>query len=337
MYTEIKPGREWNDTNGNPIHAHGGSILYHEGTYYWYGENKAYTDLEKGIWHYGVNLYSSKDLYNWKYEGIILPPSDDLKNPMHPKRIMDRPHIVYNSMTKQFVMWVKFAGTDENPTDWRKQCMGIAISEDIRKQFRLIKTIRPLGMETGDFDLYISPSDGKGYFITDRVHTEIVIADLTEDYLDVTGYYSSHFPYIGPPFAREAPAFFKRQGAYYMFTSGTTGYEPNPTQIGMTNLIHGPWKNMGNPCLADIENNSFNCQFSSVFKHPFREDLYIAVGDRWCNKMIEFNGKKEAVTKEASYIWLPVSFQDNIPYLQWKESWKVEDFPLTLEKKEWWM
>ena len=54
MYTEIKPGREWNDTNGNPIHAHGGSILYHEGTYYWYGENKAYTDLEKGIWHYIV-------------------------------------------------------------------------------------------------------------------------------------------------------------------------------------------------------------------------------------------------------------------------------------------
>ena len=36
--TEIIPGQVWNDTDGNPINAHGGGILYHEGTYYWYGE-----------------------------------------------------------------------------------------------------------------------------------------------------------------------------------------------------------------------------------------------------------------------------------------------------------
>ena len=37
------PGREWLDTEGKPIHAHGGSVLYHEGVYYWYGENKEKT------------------------------------------------------------------------------------------------------------------------------------------------------------------------------------------------------------------------------------------------------------------------------------------------------
>lgn len=36
----ITPGEVWNDTDGNPINAHGGGILYHEGTYYWYGEYK---------------------------------------------------------------------------------------------------------------------------------------------------------------------------------------------------------------------------------------------------------------------------------------------------------
>ena len=36
----IVPGEVWNDTDGNPINAHGGGILYHEGTYYWYGEYK---------------------------------------------------------------------------------------------------------------------------------------------------------------------------------------------------------------------------------------------------------------------------------------------------------
>ena len=41
------------DTDGNPINAHGGGILYHEGTYYWYGEFKgdstiAWTGLKPG-------------------------------------------------------------------------------------------------------------------------------------------------------------------------------------------------------------------------------------------------------------------------------------------------
>lgn len=34
----IMPGKEWKDTDGNPINAHGGGVLYHDGTYYWYGE-----------------------------------------------------------------------------------------------------------------------------------------------------------------------------------------------------------------------------------------------------------------------------------------------------------
>lgn len=36
------PGRVWLDTDGNPIQAHGGGILYdgRTETYYWYGENK---------------------------------------------------------------------------------------------------------------------------------------------------------------------------------------------------------------------------------------------------------------------------------------------------------
>lgn len=38
VVSEIVSGEIWNDTDGNPINAHGGGILYHEGTYYWYGE-----------------------------------------------------------------------------------------------------------------------------------------------------------------------------------------------------------------------------------------------------------------------------------------------------------
>ena len=36
----IKPGQVWLDTSGNRIQAHGGSVFYMDGIYYWYGENK---------------------------------------------------------------------------------------------------------------------------------------------------------------------------------------------------------------------------------------------------------------------------------------------------------
>lgn len=335
MNNSIKPGQPWYDTEGKLIQTHGGSVLYHEGIYYWYGENKDTLDYEKHIWHNGVRCYSSADMYNWKDEGIILPVSDDEKDPMHPTRIMDRPHIIYNERTGQFVMWVKFAGTDEDFDAWQVQYMGIAVSDDITKPFTMVKTIRPLGMETGDFDLYVDPRDGKGYFIADRVHTEVVIADLTDDYMDVTGNYSSHFPHTAPPLAREAPAFFKRRDRYYLLSSGTTGYNPNPTEAAMAKLMHGPYEVLGEPCINDEKHTSFDCQFSSVFRHPLRKDLFIAVGDRWMNKTVLVNGEEMADTREAGYIWLPIQFHGDIPYLVWKDEWKLEDYPEGREK-EWW-
>ena len=74
MLKSFTPGKVWTDEQGFRIQAHGGSIFYENGTYYWYGENKEKTLPGTRIWHYGVKMYSSKDLYNWKDEGIILQP-----------------------------------------------------------------------------------------------------------------------------------------------------------------------------------------------------------------------------------------------------------------------
>ena len=71
QYNAIYPGKPWYDTNGKRIQAHGGSMLCSGGKFYWYGENKEKTFGYDGIWHWGVRLYSSVDLYNWQDEGII--------------------------------------------------------------------------------------------------------------------------------------------------------------------------------------------------------------------------------------------------------------------------
>jgi hypothetical protein len=36
----FRPGEVWADTDGQPINAHGGGVLFHGGTYYRYGEIK---------------------------------------------------------------------------------------------------------------------------------------------------------------------------------------------------------------------------------------------------------------------------------------------------------
>ncbi len=336
MLNSFLPGRRWLDTNGNPIQAHGGSMLFHEGRFYWYGENKENTYVETGLWHSGVRCYSSADLYNWQDEGVILAAvEDDRRSPLHPARIMDRPHILYHKGDRRFVMWMKFAGTDENPGDWSVQYMGIAVSDKITDPFRLVHTVKPLGMNTGDFDLYADPTDGKGYIIFGRVHSEVVIADLTEDYLNVNGYYSTHFPRSGPPLAREAPAMFTRNSHFYLMTSGTTYYLPNPSEVATAQLIHGPWSELGDACDGDAERNSFNGQFSSVFRHPSKKDLYIALGDRWMDGVPAVPGPQWN-TALSTYTWLPIRFDGDRPFVEWRDEWRVEEYEDETEAHPWW-
>ncbi|WP_050697360.1 glycoside hydrolase family 97 N-terminal domain-containing protein [Anaeromassilibacillus senegalensis] len=75
-FTSFTPGQVWNDTDGVPIQAHGGGVIWDENTqkYYWYGEHKGEQNIASGrVSAIGVSVYSSTDLYNWKNEGVALP------------------------------------------------------------------------------------------------------------------------------------------------------------------------------------------------------------------------------------------------------------------------
>lgn len=321
----IELNKPWFDTDGNRIQAHGGSILYVNHKYYFYGENKENTKAKSGIWHNGVNCYSSEDLINWKFEGTILKPSGSIDEPLHPSRIMDRPHIIYNKKNDIYVMWMKLVGTDKNPKDWKHQYMGVATSKSITGEFKIINKLIPLGMSSGDFDLFVD-DDEKAYLIFGKVHTEIIVADLNDDYLDLTGEYSSHLHFYGPPIAREAPAVFKKDDEYFMITSGTTGYYPNQSLAAKATNIHGPWYITGDPFIGDVEKNSFNCQVSSVFKDP-RSNKFIAIGDRW---IVDLSKEKEKSswnidTSISEYVWLPIEIINGVPQIKWFSQWNINE------------
>ena len=353
--TSIKNGVPAYDTNGNRIQTHGGSVYYDGGKFWWYGENKEFTtSAYTAIRHNGVRMYSSDDLYNWTDEGVVCKPSEDPSNPLHNTRFVERPHIIYNKKTAKYVMWSKLVGNNENKGDWNCQYYGIATSDRINGEYTLVNTLHPCQMNAGDFDLYVNPSDGKAYIYFERVHTELICADLTEDYLGVTGYYSSHFPYGYPPFVREAPAFFTRRGINYLFTSGTTGYFPNPTECADSRLFHGPWDVKGDPCAGDTTKTTFGSQISSVFRHPHKKDLYIAIADRWLvdydlslrplvhnNFIRNFSPVKENLPDDgginlgklteyntciAEYLWLPIKFDGDRAYLEYVDEFRIEDY-----------
>ena len=355
-YNSFKPGQVWLDTNGNRIQAHGGSVIFIDGTYYFYGENKEKTDGKNGIWHWGVKCYSSKDLYNWEDLGIIIPPDlEDETSPLHPTACMDRPHIIYNKETKKYVCWLKIMQKDGTQSET------VLTADKITGPYEMVKKgLRPLEMSAGDFDLVVAP-DGKGYYYFERVHSETICADLTPDYTDVTGYYSTHFPHTHPPYVREATAHFTRNYKHYLVTSGTTGYYPNPSEVAIADTYHGPFTVLGNPHPTDETNTSFHSQISSIFKVEGKKDLYIACADRWlpdymdipyeqyeelfnllfsdernserCHELLSKHKGVIEKTMDANYVWLPLRFVEpseehpnGMVYIDWYDEWKWEDW-----------
>lgn len=351
MYDAFYPGKIWLDTNGNRIQAHGGSVMYIDGTYYWYGENKEKTTGDTDVWTWGVRCYTSKDLYNWEDKGLIIQPDlDHPESSLHPSAMLDRPHIIYNETTGKYVCWMKIMQKDGTQTET------VMTADQILGPYEMVREgLRPLNMSAGDFDLVVAP-DGKAYYYFERVHSETICADLTADYTDVTRHYSTHFPHVAPPYVREATAHFYRNGKHYLLTSGTTGYMPNPSEIAVADTWHGPFTVLGNPHRNDPSNTSFHSQVSSVFKVPEKKDLYIACADRWLPELmdLEYDTYKKVFelmfhpdekerekiktmdlgsmkdtnrnTSIADYVWLPLRFEEDMVYIDWHDEWRIEDY-----------
>lgn len=346
QYSSIRPGQIWLDTNGKRIQAHGGSIITVNDTFYWYGENKEKSTENSGVWHWGVRCYMSKDLYNWEDKGLIIPPdTENPDSPLHPSQFLDRPHIIYNETTGKYICWVKIMSQGHTQT------ATILVADSLLGPYTIVRTgLKPLGMNAGDFDLVVEPTDGKAYYYFERVHSEMICADLSADYTDVTGYYSTHFPQPYPPFVREAPAYLRRNGLHYLFTSGTTAYFPNTSEVACAKSYHGPWRVLGNPHPDDPSRTSYHSQISSVFKHPQKRDLYITLADRWLPNINfnvddvltqfenQFGGGDAPIhgeiphvspfpnTSVADYVWLPVRFDGEMAYLDWHDEWRIEDY-----------
>lgn len=321
------PGRVWLDTHGNPIHAHGGCVLLEEksGTYFWYGEYKdglTYRDQETGrarVEFVGVACYSSRNLWEWKYEGIVLAAEENKTHDLHKMNVVERPRVIFNNETQKYVMWMHI-----DDSTYEKGSVGVAVSDFPAGPFRYLASKRPNGFDSQDLTLF-KDDNGMAYLIYSSVkNKEIHISPLNQDFLDVTN--ETTRALVG--FYREAPVVFKHQGIYYMITSGGGGGAPNEALVHEALSILGPWESIGNPCVGANKVFRVAAFFSrSTFVLPMPGSVpatFIFMADRWNLDDL----------RDSRYVWLPLTVRagdgrfDGLPMwskvsIFWHEKWRI--------------
>ena len=98
----ITPGNTWNDTNGSAINAHGGCVVYADGYYYWFGEQRNSNKSD------GISCYRSKDLYSWTKLSRAVSPTGtktDENRDIASGRTLERPKVIYNEKTKKTALY----------------------------------------------------------------------------------------------------------------------------------------------------------------------------------------------------------------------------------------
>lgn len=347
----IASGKVWRDTDGNVVNAHGGGILYHEGMYYWFGEHRPESGF---VTEKGVNCYSSTDLLNWKYEGIALPVSYELGSDIEKGCIMERPKVIYNKKTEKFVMWFHLelkgqgygparaavAVSDSPVGPYRFLRSGrvnpgvypLNISRKDKRQKWDVEEYKEWwtpkwyeaihkgmfmkrdlegGQMSRDMTLFVD-DDGKAYHIySSEDNLTLQIAELTDDYLSHTGKYIR----VVPGGHNEAPAIFKKDGTYWMITSGCTGWEPNKARLLTAKSILGEWMQLLNPCVGKGADKTYGGQSTYIFPLNGKKDRFVFMADIWRPRSLA----------DSRYMWLPIQFNvKGIPYIEWKDRWIPE-------------
>jgi hypothetical protein len=303
----LQPGSIWLDTSGKPIQAHGGSMLYHDRTFYWYGENK---DGDSWLpecnmeWRgyrveaIGINCYSSNDLLHWKNEGIVLPSvKDDPEHDLHTSKVIERPRVLYNRKTGKFVLWMHI-----DTMDYLCARTGIAISDTPVGPFLYIGSIRPDGCDSRDMTVF-QDTDGKAYLLYSSTwNSELHISLLTDDYLKPSGTMARAYVTKVKNHGPESPIVFKRNDKYYLITSRCTGWDPNPAEWAVADSMMGPWKSMGNPCVGPGADTTFDSQGTFAFEITDNSGSLVFMADRW----------KKTDLADSRYVWLPIRIEDTV-------------------------
>lgn len=316
--TALHPGQVWMDSAGKPINAHGGCVIFHRGIYYWYGTHKIEGLSEEADADGGVHAYASRDLLHWHDQGMVLPLDMAATQDLTHGCIFDRPKVVYNARTGQFVLFFKFYLRGQgNRVGFVGVATSLSPSGPFTYRHKFLGGDSPEG--TGDFALYKDDAGNLYHLTVRKPDKAFVIGKMRDDYLLPAGPYDVA---EGITNATEAPAVIKVQGRYWMLASGSTGWAPNAARVFSSGRILGPWVNHGNPCEGTNPHNglgpelTFGGQSTSIIAVADRNDAFIAC----------FDINQPEHPFESRHVWLPISFDEQGMRIVWRNRWSMDYF-----------
>ncbi|MGV9688438.1 RICIN domain-containing protein [Streptomyces sp. NPDC003444] len=274
---------QFTDPAGNPVHAHGGGVVKVGEYYYWFGEDR---NADNSFRY--VSAYRSTDLKTWEFRNHVLTQATD---PELAGANIERPKVVYNEATDQFVMWMHKEGS---ATDYSEARAAVAVSSTVDGDYSWRGSFRPLGHMSRDITTFVD-SDGTGYMISAaNENADLHVYRLTADYTAIDALAKK----LWAGQWREAPAMFKRNGVYFLLTSGATGWAPNQQKYATATSVTGSWSG-----LKDIGNSTaYRSQTAYVLPVQGTNGTgYLYMGDRWGNSM-------GGTVQDSQYVWLPLKF-----------------------------
>jgi hypothetical protein len=290
----IEPGEVWPDDQGKHIQAHGGGVLKHAGTFYWFGEDRSQENEREKRY---VACYASKNLGNWTPRKRI-----EFTNPEGPsgRWVLERPKVYFNEKTKQFVMYFHL-----DDARYRLAKVGVATCDTVDGEYRFLKSFRPLGFESRDIGQFID-DDGSAYLIFEDRPNGFHIARLSEDYLTVEKDMCMIKAKV------EGGAIVKHEGLYYVLGSALTGWNPNPNKYATAKTLEGPWSQWKDVAPPEAKTNGSQSTF--LFKVVgSRATTVIYMGDMW----------RPRTQWDSRYLWMPIEIGDGKMWLPEPREWTI--------------
>jgi beta-xylosidase len=300
---QFTPGQRWTDTSGATLQMHGLGIVKVGSTWYGFGEDKTGENSANDYFQ-DVPCYSSTDLSHWTLRGRAL--NKQSAGDLGPKRIVERPKVLFNSSTNTFVMYMHI-----DNAGYSQAKVGVATSSTPCGPYSYRGSFQPLGHQSRDIGLF-QDTNGAGYLLSEDRASGLRVDKLSSDYLSVvraggSGGSAALFPDY------EAPAMVKANGLYYVLGSHLTGWSLNDNVYATAASISGPWSSFKD--FAPAGTHTYQTQTANIITVSGTVGTtYIYAGDRWNPNSLG----------ESPMVWLPLTLSGKAANVLWQNSWSLD-------------
>ena len=284
----IRPGEIWRDQEGGPINLRSGSVIEHDGTWWWLGVHDG-----GGAVEHGIRAYSSTDLTGWTDHGIVLSAGEI------PGGKVGAPKVIRCPRTGGLILWFHLPEV---------MTVGVAFASSPGEPFSFLHALRDHAGISPEMTLFVD-EDGSIWHVFHRLgHEAIFICRLDE-----TGLQHAGEPIrIDNGGFHRTPALMKWNGYYWLLATDGTDTVPGEACLSVAPSLQGPWEMTGNPCVgntAQVE-SCFNARPSWILWVPGLPDRFFLVADG-----------APCDGGAARHVWLPFDFRHGVPELRWHGAW----------------